>query len=367
MIVQFEELHRYRGEVAMVDGAFDPLHYGHIRYFAEAAKLGSPVLCNLAPDTYVSAKHAPLLPAEQRSEVIDALRHIDYTHLNAYDTEAVLEELRPKYYVKGSDWKSKLPPAQVQICANHGTEIVYLDTVLDSSTKLLASWLDERSDASSLARFERYAQDQARIGAAHYDAEYFTTDWRDDGNCYTIDARREIEGKNPALIKEIFEPQRVLDLGCGPGSLMFLLQEQGIVADGVDFSPGCVKLAPQEVRERIITAPVTAPPVPDNAYDLVICREVFEHLTILEVQQAVEQIARVTSKFVYLTTRFHPEPRDLLDVTTQFDVDPTHITLLNQDFLRLLFVMQGLRRRKDLEQRMDWLNKGRVLVYEKEA
>jgi hypothetical protein len=30
-----------------------------------------------------------------------------------------------------------------------------------------------------------------------------------------------------------------------------------------------------------------------------------------------------------------------------------------------MFVLQGFRRRQDLEARMDWMSKGRVLVYEK--
>ena len=48
-----------------------------------------------------------------------------------------------------------------------------------------------------------------------------------------------------------------------------------------------------------------------------------------------------------------------------FEVDPSHITLLNKDMLRLMFVLEGCRSRPDLEARMDWGNKGRVLVLEK--
>jgi hypothetical protein len=64
-----------------------------------------------------------------------------------------------------------------------------------------------------------------------------------------------------------------------------------------------------------------------------------------------------------VTTRFHAEPDSLLDFTTQFEVDPSHITLLNKEFLRCLFVLEGFRRRQDLEQRLDWADKRRVLVY----
>src|SRR5512146_1295501 len=89
MIVAFEDLAAYRGKVAMVDGAFDPLHAGHIAYFEEAAKLGVPVLCNLAPDRYVEGKHFPFLPQKERASVIDALKPICYVHPNSFDTETL--------------------------------------------------------------------------------------------------------------------------------------------------------------------------------------------------------------------------------------------------------------------------------------
>jgi cytidyltransferase-like protein len=138
MILTFEQLADYRGVPAMVDGAFDPLHHGHIAYFKAAHELGVPVLCNVASDRYVSTKHRPLLTETQRATVIDAIRYIDYVHIYEIDTETVLRQLRPRYYVKGSDWRDRgLPPEQVTICREHGIEIVYLDTVLDSSSRLL--------------------------------------------------------------------------------------------------------------------------------------------------------------------------------------------------------------------------------------
>jgi hypothetical protein len=84
------------------------------------------------------------------------------------------------------------------------------------------------------------------------------------------------------------------------------------------------------------------------------------------VKKTVENMVRMTSRFIYCTTRFHPEPASLVDFTTQFDVDPTHITLLNKEFLRCLFVLEGFRSRPDLEERMDWGNKQRVLIYERQ-
>ena len=146
MIVTFEQLPDLRGTVAMVDGAFDPLHRGHIEYFRAASELGVPLLCNVASDAYVRTKHPPLLPEEQRAAVVDAIRYITYTHINGADTETILRQLRPRYYVKGNDWVGRLPAEQVAICGDHGIEIVYLNTVLDSSSRILQQFaLQNRS------------------------------------------------------------------------------------------------------------------------------------------------------------------------------------------------------------------------------
>ena len=366
MIIGYRDLRQYRKKVAMVDGAFDPLHHGHIEYFTRAREVSGALLCNIAPDSYTAAKHPPLIPADRRAAVIDALKPIDYTHVSPVDTETVLRELQPTHYIKGKDWADRLPPEQVRICQEEGIEIVFLDTVRDSSTQLLRNFQAPRNGHVDLGAFEELVFSQRQVEAEHYDEEYWHSDWRQGGNVYTVETRRKIEGRHPQVIKEVFNPSRVLDVGCGPGILMYLLHEVGIAADGVDPAPGMRDMAPPEVKDRIIVGDAATRAVPDNAYDLVICREVFEHLTVLQVREAVRNICRMTSRFAYATTRFHPNPSTLLDVTTQFDVDPSHITLLNKDLLRLFFVLEGFRQRKDLEDRIDWMGKGRVLVYEKQ-
>jgi SAM-dependent methyltransferase len=218
----------------------------------------------------------------------------------------------------------------------------------------------------TITEFESRVLAQKPVESGHYDAEYFTGDWRDAGNNYSLEARRQIEARNPALIKEVFQPARVLDLGCGPGALMHLLWELGVDVEGIDFAESSRLIATPEVRDRIAIGSVTdATLKPANAFDLVICREVLEHLTVLQVKQAVANMVRMTSRFIYVTTRFHPNPATLLDFNQQDDLDPSHITLLNKDMLRLMFLLEGCRSRPDLETGMDWGNKGRVLVLEK--
>jgi cytidyltransferase-like protein len=121
----------------MVDGGFDPLHPGHVAYFEAAAALGLPVLCNVSSDEWVARKHPPLLTQSERGALVDAIRFVDYTHLSRTATNEVLRLLEPRYYAKGADWRGRLPDEELATCRECGIEVVYLDTVRDSSTALL--------------------------------------------------------------------------------------------------------------------------------------------------------------------------------------------------------------------------------------
>ena len=140
MIVDWEKLAALRGSVTMVDGGFDPLHAGHVAYFRAAAALGEPVLCNVSSDAWVSRKHPPLLPQAERAEVIDAIRWVEYVHLSQVSTADVLRQARPRTYAKGDDWRGKLPDDELALVEELGIELVFLDTVRDSSTAILSRW-----------------------------------------------------------------------------------------------------------------------------------------------------------------------------------------------------------------------------------
>lgn len=208
-------------------------------------------------------------------------------------------------------------------------------------------------DEAALAQFEAIVQQQTPAVAFWVPVTAFD-----------FESRQRIEGEHPQRIKEAFQPVRVIDAGCGPGHLVRLLRDLDIDAVGFDKKPYS--------REGIVQADLADPELtnkrPSNfVADLVICREVLEHLTALEVRHAVRNLCRLSSRFVYITTRFISSPTSLLAVAQSDDLDPTHITLLNQAFLRALIVLEGFKRRADLEERLDWHHKGRCLVYERAA
>lgn len=143
MIIEASQRELLPREFALVDGCFDPLHRGHVAYFAAAAALGVPVLCNMAADSYIveRKKRPTLLPEADRLALVDALRTIDFVFLARQGTAWSLRHFQPTYYVKGVDWRGRLPPEQVDICAELGIEIVYADCPLDSSARILEGFV----------------------------------------------------------------------------------------------------------------------------------------------------------------------------------------------------------------------------------
>lgn len=186
---------------------------------------------------------------------------------------------------------------------------------------------------------------------------------------YSFETRRVVEGEQPRLIKECFNPQDAIDYGCGAGYLVALLSELGVRVRGYEPDAALRAMAPPYV-EWLVRNEWWTNAMNSNvaAYDLVICREVLEHLTVLEIRKLVQRLCAISSRFVYVTTRYAQDwalPHEILTVDTKDDLDPTHISMLSKDFLRVLFVLEGFKRRADLEERMDWQHKGRCLVYER--
>ena len=145
MILSNGDLDSFGIDVVMVDGSFDPIHNGHIEYFREASQLGLPVLCNVAPDSWTQNKHRVLLPVSQRVVVLDAIRYISFVTVSDISTAESLRKIRPKIYVKGSDWLSRggIPAEEKEICELHHIKVIYLNTLHNSSSSLLSNFSDK--------------------------------------------------------------------------------------------------------------------------------------------------------------------------------------------------------------------------------
>ena len=95
-------------KIVFTNGCFDLLHAGHVRLLREAKKLGDLLIVALNSDSSVreiKGPDRPILPEEERAELIAALEMVDYVTLfDEPDPLNVLRELRPDVLAKGGDW-----------------------------------------------------------------------------------------------------------------------------------------------------------------------------------------------------------------------------------------------------------------------
>lgn len=348
MILTLAELSGLRGQYALVSGKFDPLHAGHLAYLRAAAQYGLPLLCAVAPDAEIAGQRPVLVPEAQRAQILNAMPQV--THVVIGNGAAVARARGVACFIKGREWEGRLGKVPVPV--------MYVDARTDSSERLLRQY-QRNLDAQAVTQFEQFV-------VAQKDPDRAWTPVTD----YSFEARRQIEGKHPELIRDVFRPQRVLDVGCGPGHLMTMLEALGLECRGLDVTGPKGWVASDRVWQYDIAASSDGPDWfrdLERDYlqsDLVICREVLEHLSVRQIRQAVRNLVRLSRKYIYVTTRYATDPNHMLSVDDKDNLDPTHISMLTKPFLRTLFALEGCRSRPDLEEKMDWQGRGRCLVME---
>jgi D-beta-D-heptose 7-phosphate kinase/D-beta-D-heptose 1-phosphate adenosyltransferase len=110
MQTEREKLRASSLRLVFTNGCFDLLHPGHVRYLAEARTLGDRLVVAVNADRTVAAlkgKGRPILPLEERMEILGALECVDYVVAFQEETPArVIQELVPDVLVKGGDWST---------------------------------------------------------------------------------------------------------------------------------------------------------------------------------------------------------------------------------------------------------------------
>jgi ubiquinone/menaquinone biosynthesis C-methylase UbiE len=94
------------------------------------------------------------------------------------------------------------------------------------------------------------------------------------------------------------ERGRVLDAGCGTGTLAMELARHGFQVNGMDLSRKSVQLANEKVNSaalidqiRIIGGSITSIPFSSGSFDGVVCGEVLEH--VVDDSAAVRELYRI--------------------------------------------------------------------------
>jgi rfaE bifunctional protein nucleotidyltransferase chain/domain len=116
VITSLEELLRVRAglraegrTLVFTNGCFDILHVGHVRYLAEARRLGDALLVAINSDRSVRAlkgANRPVMSEAERAEILAALSPVDF--VTVFDDESprtLISEVLPDVLVKGGDYR----------------------------------------------------------------------------------------------------------------------------------------------------------------------------------------------------------------------------------------------------------------------
>jgi rfaE bifunctional protein nucleotidyltransferase chain/domain len=144
-VIPFEALtsivqqHRAKGEIiVLTNGCFELLHVGHVRYLQQARQLGDVLIVGVNDDRAVrqlKGPGRPIVPADERAEVLAALACVDYVVVfEGLTADALVEAVRPDVYVKGGDWTPETLP-EAETLHRLGGRVEFLPYVPGRSTR----------------------------------------------------------------------------------------------------------------------------------------------------------------------------------------------------------------------------------------
>lgn len=136
-----KELKTLEKKIVFTNGCFDILHAGHVRYLAQAKRLGDVLILGLNTDSSVHRIKGPTRPINSendRAEVLSALKSIDYVVL--FDDETpikLINAILPNYLVKGGDYIAEEVVGYSEVKNNGGETVIIPLLEGRSTTKII--------------------------------------------------------------------------------------------------------------------------------------------------------------------------------------------------------------------------------------
>jgi len=138
--------------------------------------------------------------------------------------------------------------------------------------------------------------------AKQWDKDYWDGDRRTGYGGMKYDGRWRKVADAMARHYQLKAGQKVLDVGCGKGFLMYDLMESvpGLEVTGLDVSGYAKKNAKPEIQNRIHEGHAKKLPFQDREFDLVISINTLHNLECFDLDPALREIERVGRKNKYL-------------------------------------------------------------------
>lgn len=127
--------------VVFTNGAYDLLHVGHVRALRDARSRGDILIVGLNSDASVKKyknPKLPIIPEQERAEVLTALSVVDYVVLFDEPTaDSLLKALHPDVHAKGTDYTPETVPERKTVSAYGGEVVIVGDRKAHGTSKII--------------------------------------------------------------------------------------------------------------------------------------------------------------------------------------------------------------------------------------
>jgi len=160
----------------------------------------------------------------------------------------------------------------------------------------------KRTHRDYLARVTEYPKAEAATLAKRFDVDYWDGDRRMGYGGYQYDGRWRPVAEALARHYGLKSGDRVLDVGCGKGFLLYDLTQAvpGVEIAGIDISTYAISHAKPEIREALREGDAKALPFDDRSFDLVISITTLHNLYCHDLYSALTEIERVGRRDKYV-------------------------------------------------------------------
>lgn len=145
--VALDDARRRGARIVFTNGCFDLLHAGHVHYLYEAKRSGDVLVVGLNSDASIRRMKGPgrpLVPVDERAEVLAALEMVDFVSVFAEDTPLeLIKAVHPDVLVKGADWAPDQVVGRAEVQSTGG-RLVLVPLRAGVSTTQLVERLHER-------------------------------------------------------------------------------------------------------------------------------------------------------------------------------------------------------------------------------
>jgi len=127
--------------IVFANGCFDVLHVGHVRYLEGAKAMGDVLVVAVNSDEQVRKQKGegrPLMPQDQRAEIVSALAAVDFVTIFEEPTVTeLLLALKPDIHAKGTDYTEDTVPERDVVRSYGGRVAIAGDPKDHSSSQMI--------------------------------------------------------------------------------------------------------------------------------------------------------------------------------------------------------------------------------------